>query len=1664
MEFPRSEPPPLNTNKELQIQITDWYIPESDKNRSKPENPEDAELYNIIIYGTTKKGITVSARVTGYEPYFYIKPPEEWENYSDNKFKNEVAIMKSKILEDKYPCMYNGNKYNRRITPCGYEKHLSSITMIKKKDFWGFTNNKEFKFIKVKVKSLMMYNNYKFYFDSLKNDGFKMYESNIDPFLRYIHEKNIKPSGWIGISDYLEEDEDKYITRCDYNIVVENQNIQALDINGFAPLLIASFDIECTSSHGDFPVAKKDYRKVAQDFAIAAKAGYAITDEFIMYWLKEILNGKDAVVDDDIIINRVYLKEPGKYKFSNYEKIIKERSKDIIKLLDEISNINDDDDDECDEEKVKPITVKQQNNLESQINEIFTKILPELEGDKIIQIGTTVHKYGSDNIIYKNIISLNSCNSIENVDVVQCDSEKQVIREWKELMVRLNPDIITGYNIFGFDMEYIWERANENNMKNELSKGLGRNISRECTLVKQELSSSALGENILRYFDMDGTVVIDLLKVMQRDHKLDSYKLDNVASVFIGDKKDDLKPCEIFQKFKGCAEDRCVIAKYCIQDCALVNRLIHKLKILENNIGMANVCLVPLNYLFKRGQGIKIFSLVAKQCMDKGYLIPVNKYGYGKEIDMDGYEGAVVLEPKEGIYLNEPIVVFDYGSLYPSSMIARNLSHDCYVMDEKYKIEDPNIYYITVSYDEYKGVGDKKEKTGVKNCTFAQYKDGRKGVIPDILCMLLQERKNTRTKIEYETIVTKDGKYSGSIVEKEDTVEVTDIDTNKKVAIKKSDIIKKHSTYNKFEQDVLDALQLAYKITANSLYGQIGARTSQIYLKDIAACTTATGREMIMIAKEYVEKNYNAEVIYGDSVMPYTPLTFKAGNTIRVSTFEEMSGEWIEYKNFKPNDNDRYDKEQIIPTDIEVWTHLGWSKVNRIIRHKTVKQIYRIITKSGIVDVTEDHSLLDRNVNIIKPVDCNKGTQLLHNKIQTEDINEDLQSDIAYLYGLFVAGGEIYESDGNYIWKIQSSSLKSLEKCKLIVDEYDNLKSEIDFVDGVYRLQYHTNNKMFIKLFDYCFTKNGNKIVPNIILNCSKDVKIVFKNAFDEIKPTYQFDMDKMSLVQSLYMLLNMIGGNYTFKSYADKIQIVEGEADNKIIDIQTLHDKYYGYVYDIETRSGVFHGGVGDLILKNTDSIFCKFPLIDKNKKEVYGKDALPYAIEVGKHVEKHIVTEMPKPQKLNYEKTLYPFILFSKKRYVGNLYEMDINKFKQKSMGIVLKRRDNAPIVKTIYGGIIDIILNKQDLKESLEFLREELTKLVDGKYPIEDLIVSKSLKSSYKDPTKIPHKVLADRIGARDPGNKPQVNDRIPYVYINVPNAKLQGDKIENPDYIKENNLTPDYLHYITNQIMNPVLQLYALCLEELPNYTEEVDYWVKIEEDLKKKPLYQNDVKRKNRMENLRLNKVKELLFDEFIYRLSEPKVKKVRKVAEPKVTKAKKTNAKITTGEEIEKQEKIEKEAKKAAIVAKKSTEKQSEEPKDIDALIADIKVTKKRDTKKIVSVAYINKNGKKDWKRENSDAQNKTREIISIIVEMINGYAIKENKKLLISINDAAFKKEYATSLKNYAALEMDAKNNKNNIQNIIDEGDIGEYRTSVQNVFEFERLIQLKEHFSIKK
>ena len=85
---------------------------------------------------------------------------------------------------------------------------------------------------------------------------------------------------------------------------------------------------------------------------------------------------------------------------------------------------------------------------------------------------------------------------------------------------------------------------------------------------------------------------------------------------------------------------------------------------------------------------------------------------------------------------------------------------------------------------------------------------------------------------------------------------------------------------------------------------------------------------------------------------------------------------------------------------------------------------------------------------------------------------------------------------------------------------------------------------------------------------------------------------------------------------------------------------------------------------------------------------------------------------------------------------------------MGIVLKRRDNAPVVKDCYGGIIDILMKEHNVNKAVDFTRNFINDMVKEKFSLNKLIITKSLREFYKNPKQIAHNVLADIIGKREP----------------------------------------------------------------------------------------------------------------------------------------------------------------------------------------------------------------------------------------------------------------------------------------------------------------------------
>ena len=180
---------------------------------------------------------------------------------------------------------------------------------------------------------------------------------------------------------------------------------------------------------------------------------------------------------------------------------------------------------------------------------------------------------------------------------------------------------------------------------------------------------------------------------------------------------------------------------------------------------------------------------------------------------------------------------------------------------------------------------------------------------------------------------------------------------------------------------------------------------------------------------------------------------------------------------------------------------------------------------------------------------------------------------------------------------------------------------------------------------------------------------------------------------------------------------------------------------------------------------------------------------------------------------------------------------------------------------------------IPKAIEFLENSLNYLIQGKVPMEKLMITRALSGNYKNPQQIAHAVLAERIAKRDPGNKPKPGDRMKFVHIvNNTNSKLQGDKIETPEFILQNKLQIDYSFYITNQLMKPLQQLFGLALESLCDYKNKMPMKRTIQKEVKEieKEFGQNIEVFMKQREKYCSAKVKTLLFEHYLTEIQNKK--------------------------------------------------------------------------------------------------------------------------------------------------------------------------------------------------
>lgn len=356
----------------------------------------------------------------------------------------------------------------------------------------------------------------------------------------------------------------------------------------------------------------------------------------------------------------------------------------------------------------------------------------DVEGDACFQIAFTLRRHGEAEIFDRTCLCYKRTDpDLEGCRIVNFETERELLQGFRDYLVEHDVDVMTGWNIFGFDLEFIFKRAIVNRVDRRFFD-MGKLVDFECEMVYKKLSSSALGDNALKLLPMPGRYIFDLFHEIKREHKLDSYTLNHVSKTFLGDQKIDMSPKEMFVRFRE--EDPVKlreVAEYCIKDTLLPHQLMERLCNFLNLLEMAKATWVPINYLSERGQQIKVFSQITRQARQEGYLVPTLRYGQGPQ---EAYEGATVLEAQVGAYY-QPITALDFASLYPSIMMAHNLCYSTLVLNPK--------------YDNLPGVTYESFRIGGKVYRFAQD-------VPSLLPVILSDLKKFRKKAKFDMANAKD--------------------------------------------------------------------------------------------------------------------------------------------------------------------------------------------------------------------------------------------------------------------------------------------------------------------------------------------------------------------------------------------------------------------------------------------------------------------------------------------------------------------------------------------------------------------------------------------------------------------------------------------------------------------------------------------------------------------------------------------------------------------------------------------------------------------------------------------------------------------------------------------------------------------------------------------
>lgn len=527
--------------------------------------------------------------------------------------------------------------------------------------------------------------------------------------------------------------------------------------------------------------------------------------------------------------------------------------------------------------------------------------------------------------------------------------------------------------------------------------------------------------------------------------------------------------------------------------------------------------------------------------------------------------------------------------------------------------------------------------------------------------------------------------------------------------------LSKSETSTPEERQQYTVITQALKVILNASYGVMGADIFPLYFLPAAEATTAVGRHTIQESIKICQ-DADIEVLYGDSVAGDTPVTIRKDGMIRIIPIRRL-----------------YDRRL---SGVQVWSDAGFVDICHVYRHRVQKDIHSVLTPTGYVECTEDHSLVIGG-RMAKPGDLEVGQSVDQIPCAPHAAVVRVSPESARRWGAEAAGaGAPAAGDG---------------------------AMEIAAGDGTVRMQ--TSEYL---------DRGG---VPAAVLNAGAPVQRAYLAGFLEgsgVTRSIEAGPHGQCLLQGVAHIMDNLGIRYALRRRGDTLQIMPagraGAPSNAILEMRVgFRDEF---VYDIETANHHFCGGVGNILLHNTDSLFLKNPTDDQIKTVVdMAKKDHGVELEVDKE---------------------YRYCVLSgrKKNYFGvtKSGKVDVK-------GLTGKKSHTPPFIKRLFEEIISILSEVQDA-EGFELARKEISKRIDDgnkklearSVPIGELAFSMTMSKAPDEYTKaLPQHVRAARMLEVHQSRKMKRGEIISYVKtFTQPGAKpvsmANASEIDTPKYVE------------------------------------------------------------------------------------------------------------------------------------------------------------------------------------------------------------------------------------------------------------------------------------------